>query len=56
MDSIITGVIGTALFVLFVGGLAQSIHAIPFTIIVVVICGAAIYGLYEDIREERKSK
>lgn len=56
MDSIISGVIGTALFVLFVGGLAKSIHAIPFTIIVVVICGAAIYGLYEDIRNERSSK
>lgn len=53
MDSIISGVIGTALFLLFVGGLAESIGAIPFTIIVIIICAAAVYGLYEDIRDER---
>jgi hypothetical protein len=53
MDSIITGVIGIALFLLFVGGLAQSIGAPPFIIIVVAVCGAAIYGLYEDIKSSR---
>ncbi len=55
MDSIITGVIGIALFLLFVGGLAESIGAPPFIIIVVVVCGAAIYGLYEDIQSSKSS-
>lgn len=55
MDGIITGVIGTAIFLLFVGGLAHSIGTIPFTIIVVIISAAAIYGLYEDIREDQES-
>ncbi len=53
MDGIITGVIGVALFLLFVGGLAESIGTLPFTIIVVIICAAALYGLYEDIREDQ---
>lgn len=53
MDGIITGVIGVGLFLLFVGGLAESISTLPFTIIVVIISVAALYGLYEDIREEQ---
>lgn len=53
MDGIITGVIGVGLFLLFVGGLAESIGTLPFTIIVVIICAAALYGLYEDIREDQ---
>jgi hypothetical protein len=53
MDSIITGIIGTAIFLLFVGGLAESIGELPFTIIVIIISGAALYGLYEDIRDDR---
>lgn len=56
MDSIISGVIGTALFLLFVGGLAHSIGELPFIIIVILISAAAVYGLYEDIREERASR
>lgn len=50
MDKIITGVIGIVLFVLFAGGLAVSIHQIPFTVIVVIISIMAIYGLYEELR------
>ncbi len=53
MDSIITGVIGVSIFLLFVGGLAESIGAPPFIIIVVIVCAAALYGLYEDIRDEQ---
>ena len=53
MEGIITGVIGVGLFLLFVGGLAESIATLPFTIIVVIISVAALYGLYEDIREEQ---
>ena len=55
MDSIITGVIGIALFLLFVGGLAESIGAPPFILIVIVICGAAIYGMYEEIKSNQAS-
>lgn len=56
MDSIVTGVIGTVIFLLFVGGLAESIGSLPFAIIVVIVCAAAVYGLYEDIRDERASR
>ena len=41
MDKIITGILGIALFVLFVGGLAQSIGQLPFILIVIFICGLA---------------
>ncbi len=54
MDSIITGVIGVAIFLLFVGGLAESIGQLPFTIIVIFVAAMAVYGLYEDIREDQK--
>ena len=56
MDSIITGVIGTVLFLLFVGGLAESIGAVPFIVIVIIVSIAAVYGLYEDIREDQKAQ
>ncbi|WNJ99331.1 hypothetical protein L2D14_15850 [Thalassospiraceae bacterium LMO-JJ14] len=56
MDSIISGIIGVAIFLLFVGGLAESIGAPPFIIIVVIVCAAALYGLYEDIKSEQSNK
>lgn len=56
MDSIISGIIGVAIFLLFVGGLAESIGAPPFIIIVVIVCAAALYGLYEDIKAEQSNK
>ncbi len=41
MDNFITGAIGIGLFLLFVGGLAESIGSLPFTIVVVIVlrCG-----------------
>lgn len=56
MDNIITGVIGFGIFLLFTGGLAESIGKVPFIIIVVLIAAMAGWGLYEDIREGRKSR
>ncbi|MEX0694602.1 MAG: hypothetical protein WD075_09180 [Rhodospirillales bacterium] len=53
MDKIITALIGIGLFLLFVGGLAESIGSLPFTIIVIIVCCATIYGLYEDVRSSR---
>ena len=55
MDNFITGAIGIGLFLLFVGGLAESIGSLPFTIIVVIVCAAAVYGLYEDIKSSQPS-
>ncbi len=55
MDNKITGAIGLILFVLFVGGLAESIGHLPFTIIVIAIVGATAYGLYEDINSVAES-
>ena len=54
MDNIITGVIGIGLFLLFIGGLAQSIGALPFVLIVICIAAMAIYALYEDIQSSKK--
>lgn len=56
MDRIITGGIALAIFVLFVGGLAVSIHQHPFTIIFVAIAAMAAYGLYEEVRDARRDK
>ena len=55
MDNFITGAIGIGLFLLFVGGLAESIGSLPFTIIVVIVSCAAVYGLYEDIKSSQPS-
>ncbi len=53
MDKIITGLLGVGMFVLFVGGLAQSIGQVPFILIVIFICALAIYGLYEELRTDK---
>lgn len=61
MNTIITGIIGVVMFFMFVGGLAESISknpahgGIPFVIIVAFICCLAGYGLYEEVKEERKN-
>lgn len=50
----ITGLIGIALFLAFIGGLAESIGALPFIIIVTVIGGMAAYDFYGSVCEERE--
>ena len=61
-DTIITGLIGIIMFIVFLGYLAQSIAknpahgGIPFVLIVVFISCLALYGLWEEIKEERNSK
>lgn len=55
MDNFITGVFGVGLFVAFIGGLAQSIGAAPFIIIVVAITAMAAYDFFENVREGRRS-
>jgi len=49
MDNIITGVLGVGLFMAFVIGLANSIGALPFVLIVVIVSAMALYDLYENI-------
>lgn len=54
MDNIITGIFGIGLFLAFIGGLAETIGAVPFILIVVFVGGMAAYDLYENIRDDRK--
>lgn len=54
MNKIVTGLIGLGIFIAFTLGLAISIKEIPFKIIVVFIGCMAAYGLYEEVREDRK--
>jgi len=56
MDNIITGVLGVGLFMAFVIGLANSIGALPFVLIVVIVSGMALYDLYENINTARLAK
>ncbi len=54
MDKIITAIIGIVMFLLFVGGLAESIGQIPFILIVIIIGGMAAYAIWDDIRDSNK--
>lgn len=54
MDNTITGLIGILLFLAFIGGLANSIGATPFIIIVMIIGAMAVYDFYESVRDARK--
>jgi len=56
MDNIITGVLSVGLFMAFVIGLANSIGALPFVLIVVIVSGMALYDLYENINTARLAK
>ncbi|WP_299971553.1 hypothetical protein [uncultured Roseobacter sp.] len=53
---LIAGLIGTALLCIFIGGLSHSISSgfagfyggLPFMIIAIVVCGAAIYDFWDE--------
>ena len=51
MDNIITGAISVAMFLAFAGGLAESIGAIPFILIVVIVGAMLCIDYYESARE-----
>lgn len=53
MDKIITGILGIGLFILFVGGLAETIGKLPFVLIIILICGMALYAFYEELKASR---
>ena len=54
MTNLITGLIGIVLFLAFIGGLAETIGALPFVLIVVIIGGMASYDFYESVRDARQ--
>ena len=60
MDNIITGAIGVAMFLAFVLGLAESIGALPFVVIVVfvsaLLCTDFFQSAKEGLMEERQKK
>lgn len=51
MDNIITGVLSAALFMAFVIGLAVSIDAVPFMIIVGIVCLMVLTDLLQSIKQ-----
>ncbi len=60
MDNIITGAIAVVIFLAFVLGLAQSIGALPFVLIVVIVSAMICTDFYQSakqgLKEERQKK
>lgn len=60
MDNIITGAIAVAIFLAFTGGLAESIGALPFILIVIIVAVMLSIDFYqsakESLEEGRKKK
>jgi len=55
MDNIITGAISVAIFMAFVLGLAGSIKALPFAIIVIAVCAMLCTDYFQSVRESLQS-
>lgn len=53
---VLMGLIGTAIFLIFIGGLSHSISTgfagfsggLPFMVIAIVVCAAAVYDFWEE--------
>jgi len=60
MDNIITGAIAVGIFMAFVLGLAESIAALPFVVIVVAVCLMIltdfVQSAKEGLKEEQQKK
>ena len=60
MDNIITGAIAVSIFLAFVLGLAESISALPFAVIVIAVCLMIltdfVQSAKEGLQEERQKK
>ena len=60
MDNIITGAIAVAIFLAFVLGLAHSIGALPFVLIVVIVSAMICTDFYQSakqgLKEEQQKK
>jgi hypothetical protein len=51
MDNMITGVLAALLFIAFVAGLAESIGALPFMLIVGIVSIMLLIDLVQSIRQ-----
>ena len=51
MDNIITGAIAVVIFLAFTGGLAESIGAVPFILIVVIVGIMLLVDFYQSAKE-----
>ena len=60
MDNIITGAIAVSIFMAFVLGLAESISALPFAVIVITVCLLILTDYIQSakagLKEEQKKK
>jgi len=56
MDNIITGAISVGIFIAFVLGLAGSIKALPFVVIVIVVCAMLCTDYIQSVRESLQSE
>ncbi len=56
MDNVISGLIAAAIFIPFVGGLAVSIGAVPFAIIVVLVVAMMLIDYYQSARDGLRSE
>ena len=60
MDNLITGILAIIVFVAFTLGLAQSIGAVPFELLVLIVISMAGFDFWqsarEGLREEREQK
>jgi hypothetical protein len=56
MDNIITGAISVGIFMAFVLGLAGSIEAMPFVVIVILVCVMLCTDFFQSARESWKAE
>ena len=56
MDNIITGAIAVSIFLAFVLGLAESISALPFAIIVIAVCLMILTDFFQSANESLREK
>ncbi len=56
MDNLISGLLATILFVAFVGGLAESIGAAPFIVIVAGVIALLLIDYVQSARQGLKSR
>ena len=56
MDNIITGAISVGIFMAFVLGLAGSIKALPFALIVIAVCAMLCTDYFQSARESWQSE
>ncbi len=56
MDNVIIGVLSIIVFTLFVGGLAESISAVPFMIIVAIVVLLLIVDFFQSAKEGLQKK